>query len=239
MTLERRSARTLSLVLNCASVSASLTMTGRPVSSTLRTMLSLMAPVGVGDRLALDVARRTDARGAPRARRAGALGRRSPAGPSKASSLSRMRPFSAPGHLDDGVEHRLEQLVDVLHRHQLLAELVELAQPGELLVRHVELRLAAAARRRRSEPAGARGARGSSNMLKESSTSPSVSAVAVDEARAALLLAVDEDVGLLVDLFEVEVTPVEEHLHVRLGQAVSLGMATSLPSARPTVVTGL
>ena len=36
------------------------------------------------------------------------------------------------GDVDDGVEHRLEQLVEVLHRHQLLAELVELADAGEL-----------------------------------------------------------------------------------------------------------
>ena len=45
MTLDRRSARTLSLVLNCESLSASLTMTGRPVSMTLRTMLSLICPL--------------------------------------------------------------------------------------------------------------------------------------------------------------------------------------------------
>ena len=36
------------------------------------------------------------------------------------------------GDVDDGVEHRLEQLVDALQRHQLLAELVELADAGEL-----------------------------------------------------------------------------------------------------------
>ena len=64
-------------------------------------------------------------------------------------------------------------------------------------------------------------------------------AVAVDEARAALLLAVDEDLALLVDLFEVEVAPVEEDLRVRLGERRRSARATSLPSARPTVVTGL
>ena len=45
MTLERRNASTLSLVLNSESLSASLTMIGRPVSTTLRTMLSLIAPL--------------------------------------------------------------------------------------------------------------------------------------------------------------------------------------------------
>src|SRR5689334_2679745 len=44
MTLESLSARTLSLDPNCVSLSASLTMRGRPVSRTLRTMLSLIAP---------------------------------------------------------------------------------------------------------------------------------------------------------------------------------------------------
>ena len=43
-------------------------------------------------------------------------------------------------------------------------------------------------------------------------------AVAVDEPCAPLLLAVDEDLAVLVDLFEVEVAPVEQHLRVRLRQ---------------------
>ncbi len=68
---------------------------------------------------------------------------------------------------------------------------------------------------------------------------PEREAVAVDEARAALLLAVDEDLALLVDLLEVEVAAVEEDLRVRLGQTAGSGSATSLPSARPIVDTGL
>ena len=79
-----------------------------------------------------------------------------------------MSPFSAPGDLDDGVEHRLEQLVDVLHRHQLLAELEELAHAGELLERRRLVELASRVDGRRAVPLGvaadARGARGSSNM---------------------------------------------------------------------------
>ena len=42
--------------------------------------------------------------------------------------------------------------------------------------------------------------------------------VAVDEARAPLLLPVDEDFAILVDLLEVEVAPVEQDLRVRLGE---------------------
>ncbi len=49
--------------------------------------------------------------------------------------------------------------------------------------------------------------------------------VAVNQTRAALLLAVDEDLGLLVDLFEVEVAPVEEDLRVRLGERRRSGRA--------------
>jgi hypothetical protein len=45
MTLDKRSATTLSLVPNWESVTASLTMTARPVSSTRRTMLSEIAPL--------------------------------------------------------------------------------------------------------------------------------------------------------------------------------------------------
>ena len=47
-------------------------------------------------------------------------------------------------------------------------------------------------------------------------------AVAVDEPGAALLLAVDEDLALLVDLFEVEIAPVEEDLGVRFRDALAL-----------------
>jgi hypothetical protein len=86
MTDDRRSARTLSLDPNCASVTASLTMTGRPVSRTRRTMLSEMAPV------VSVMASRFTARDA---RITGLLpsGRDSPV---NASSMRRMRPFSAP-----------------------------------------------------------------------------------------------------------------------------------------------
>ena len=139
-----------------------------------------------------------------------------------ASSFRRMRPFSAPVTSMTASSIASSSCVDLVHRHQLLAELVELAEAGELLVGDVELRLAERRRGAARLAAPARGrCCGSSNMLKESSTSPSVTPVAVDEARAALLLAVDEDLGLLVDLFEVEVAPVEEDLRVRLGEPVA------------------
>jgi hypothetical protein len=41
----------------------------------------------------------------------------------------------------------------------------------------------------------------------------------VDEARAALLLPVDQDLGVLVDLLQVEVAAVEEDLGGGLGEA--------------------
>ena len=149
MTLESCSASTLSLEPNCASLSASLTMTGRPVSSTRRTMLSEMAPVVsvIASRFTLRDARMT---GFARA----AVGR----APTPASSRSRMRPFSAPGDLDDRVEHGLEELVELPLRHQLLAEVEELADAGELEIgrRRAGRR---GARRRGPRPVVARRAR--------------------------------------------------------------------------------
>ena len=165
MTLERRSARTLSLVLNCESLSASLTMTGRPVSRTLRTMLSLMAPAGasaMASRLTLRDARMR----CPVARRGASAGASLARRPRRPCGLRRERvvvqqdeALLGAGDLDDGVEHRLEELVDLLHRHQLLAELVELAEAGQLLVGDVELRVADGRRRRRRRSALRRSAR--------------------------------------------------------------------------------
>ncbi len=98
MTLDRRSARTLSLVLNCESLSASLTMTGRPVSMTLRTMLSLMAP-SLSERASRFTFRDARIRALPlvllgAAPSLGGGSRRT--SEVNASSLSKMRPFSAP-----------------------------------------------------------------------------------------------------------------------------------------------
>ena len=150
ITLESRSARTLSLESNSASVSASLTMTGRPVSSTFRTMLSLIAPFvsAMASRRSLRAARMT---GASRIHRA--LRRRI-----DRLSIGRVRivveedqPLLGARDLDHRVEHRLEQVDRSGHRHQLFAELVELAQSRELLPRDLKLSLAD----RRSAGAGA------------------------------------------------------------------------------------
>ncbi len=95
-------------------------MTGRPVSMTLRTMLSLMRDRrrGVGDRLALDVAGRADALPVEvTGSEAGSPPVVSPGlSPVKASSFEQDEPLLGAGDLDDRVEHRLEQLVDVLQR---------------------------------------------------------------------------------------------------------------------------
>ncbi len=61
MTLESCSARTLSLLLNCASLSASLTMTGAPGLEDLAHDAVADGARGVGDGVAVDVARRPDA----------------------------------------------------------------------------------------------------------------------------------------------------------------------------------
>ena len=61
----------------------------------------------------------------------------------------------------------------------------------------------------------------------------------MDEPRAALLLAVDEDLGLPVDLLEVEVAAVEEDLRVVLGDPGRVDSEKSLPSDLPMVVTAL
>ncbi len=98
MTLESCSASTLSLLLNCASLSASLTMTARPVSSTLRTMLSLIAPAAsaTASRLTLRAARIRAPRRAPVFSGAGVAGALGFGPVMNASSFRRMRPFSAP-----------------------------------------------------------------------------------------------------------------------------------------------
>ncbi len=123
-----------------------------------------------------------------------------------------------PRHFDDRVEHRLQQRVDLVHRHQLLAELVEFAKGGELLIRDVDLRVVNDRQRALRE-----GRAHSLGFVVHAEGERDVSErhpVAVHQASAPLLLAVDEDVGLLVDLLEVEVTAVEEHLGVGVGQAL-------------------
>ncbi len=54
----------------------------------------------------------------------------------------------------------------------------------------------------------------------------------MNEARPPFLLAVDEDVGLLIDLLQVEVAPIEEHLHMRLGEPVA-GDGHIVPEGAP------
>ena len=72
---------------------------------------------------------------------------------------------------------------------------------------------------RRSPSSSARGARRLGEHAERELGVAEREAVAVDEARAALLLAVDEDLGLAVDLLEVEVAAVEEDLGVVVGDA--------------------
>ena len=71
MTLESCSARTLSLLLNCASLSASLTMTGAARLEHLAHDAVADGAGRVGDGVALDVARGADARS--RGARSGAV----------------------------------------------------------------------------------------------------------------------------------------------------------------------
>ena len=81
----------------------------------------------------------------------------------------------------------------------------------------------AARRRRRSSCVGVRSRR-AVRLVEHAERELGVAerdAVAVDEARAALLLAVDQDLAGLVDLFEVEVAAVEEDLRVVLRDAAA------------------
>ncbi len=227
MTLESWSARTLWLEQNSLSVRASLTMTGRPVWRTRWTMLSEIAVSLTASRFTLRAARMRsfDAPllvggedGVPFPLSAG-LG-----SSATASSSSRMRPFSAPVTSMIGVEHRLEHFVDALERHQLLAELVELSQPGDRLGRRPELRVAH--RRLRGGRALVRRRAGRGARLVEHAEGelgvPEGEAVAVDQPGAAFFLAVEEDLALLVDLLEVEVAAVEENLRVRRRDPLAL-----------------
>ena len=103
------------------SASASETMTGRPVSRTRRTMLSETPPGRsvIASRFTLRDARTRAFRSAR-------------ALPSARGLVEQEDALVGAGDVDDGVEHRLEQLVEVPQCHQLFAELVELADPGEL-----------------------------------------------------------------------------------------------------------
>ncbi len=226
MTLESRKASTLSLVLNWESLSASLTMTGRPVSSTLRTMLSLMAPGLLRDGLALDVARRPHARDrrGPLARRRGiGLAARARAG-REGVVIQQDEALLGSGHVDDGVEHGLQKLIDVLHHHELLVELVKLTEPRQLLVGDVELGLADGRGRWPAARPGRHAARDLLRLVEHAEGHldvPECQSVPVDKTGAALLLAVDEDLGLLVEFFQVEVSAVEEHLSVCFREAAT------------------
>ena len=75
-------------------------------------------------------------------------------------------------------------------------------------------------------------------MLKPSCGCAERDAVAVGQPRAALLLAVDQDLAVAVQLLELEVAAVEDDLRVVCATLAS-GRWMSLPSARPSVVTGL
>ena len=105
MTLESLQRDDALALAEVVSASASETMSGRPDSRTVRTMLSEMPPVRVGDRLAAHVARGADvSRDLLRSCRRGC--RRLGLVEEKNEALV------GAGELDDVVEHRLEQLVD-------------------------------------------------------------------------------------------------------------------------------
>ena len=175
-------------------------------------MLSRDRAGRVGDGLACARCARRGRRACarPAAVAAARAGRRQPVG---RPSSRRMKPFSAPVSSMTSSSIASSSSSTFFGRHELLAELEELAQPAERrwtrLVPRARCSVSTLGRRRRP-----RWRRGSSNMENASSASPSVQPVAVDEARAALLLAVDEDLGVCVDLFEVEVAAVEEDLRV-------------------------
>ena len=125
-------------------------------------------------------------------------------------------PFFGAGHFDDRVEHRFEQRLDVLHRHQLFAELVEFAERRELLVSDLKLafgeRIALGRVRRPAD-----GRRFVEHAERQFDVAERQS-IAVHEPRPALLPPVDQDLAVLVDLFEVEVPTIEQYLRVRLGK---------------------
>ena len=136
--------------------------------------------------------------------------------------------FLGASRFDDDVEHGLEEALDVFHRHQLFAELVELAEPGELLLRHLHLGVAQARRRTRRARLAGRvrllAPRARLRLVEDAEREFDVTecdAVAVHQARATLLLPVDQDVRLPVDLLQIEVAAVEEHLHVCFGHMIA------------------
>ena len=133
-------------------------------------------------------------------------------------------PLLGSADVDHGVEHRFEHLVDALQRHQLLAEVVELADARDRLPRGPELRLRER-RRRGGRRRVALCARRRARLVEHAELELGVAegeAVAVNEPGAPLLLAVDEDVALFVDLLEVEVAPVEQDLGVGLRHLLPL-----------------
>jgi hypothetical protein len=117
------------------------------------------------------------------------------------------KPLVGVGRLDDGVHQGLEQLRDVLDLHQALAELVQLAQAGDLAaVGLVSLARAEGLVVDRE------------HQLQRAEREP----VVVQQLGPALLLAVDGDLPLPVDFREVEIPPVEDDLRVVVGYARAL-----------------
>ena len=174
----------------------------------------------VGDRLLAHVARGADAEAALFALGGGLRG-------GLVTLDQEQEALVGVGQLDHVVEHGLEQLVDVAAVDQSLAERKELAHARELgrdagfaagfggVVVVVALRL---------------GARLGEHGERELDRSE-LDAVAVDEPRAALALAVDGDLGVFVELFEREIAAVEEdlrvmlcHAHARDGHVVAEGL---------------
>ena len=219
MTLESCRARTLSLALE-------LRVAERVADDDRSAGLEHLADdavadgaPGLGDGLAPDVASRANPRAPAREGRLrdgrGACG--GPVGGGERVVVEQDETLLGAGDLDDRVEHRFEERLDLGHRHQLLAELVELPEGRQLLVGDVELRLAHRRARARTGRMThlLRFVEDAEGQVDVAQGHP----IAVDQARPSLLLAVDEDLGLLVDLFEVEVPPIEEHLGVRLGEA--------------------
>ena len=174
-------------------------------------------------------------------RRSAAATRRLAAAVMNASSLRRMRPFSAPVTSMTASSIASRSCVDLVHRHQLLAELVELAEAGELLVGDVELRLARCAGA--AAPSAAwrprpGDVRGSSNMLNASSTSPSVSRSPWTSRARRFFLPLMRISACLSTSSRLKSRP-SKSTWACVSASPSPATATSLPSARPTVVTGL
>ncbi len=130
--------------------------------------------------------------------------------------------FFCAGDVDDGVEHRLEYFVDALQRHQLFAELVELSQSRDRLARGPKLRVAHRGGLRQF--GASLGPRCRARFVEHAECELGVTereAIAVHETRATFFLSVDEDLGLLVDFFEVEIATVEQYLGMRLRDALA------------------